>query len=343
MSNPGAPGSEAEVEELEQAFEEMDQDFEKLVLKRKAATVSIAAKARALIAHAKQESEDIINEAKAEAEIILAGAAEESKKLRAEQVALVQDAKKQAESILAGAVDEINRLEAEKTAFAGLQQPDATVMLNIGSTRFETSLTTLCRFPNSMIGCMFSGRHALPLGKDEHFFIDRDGTHFRHILNFLRSPEGYQVSRGADARELRRECEYYGIDQLMFPDHPLAKPQQQPQPQFYFQPQYQHMPQAQAQASSSISRLTSAGTEKSFAYFELRGHKVGTIAVRIDLAGVHTIRDSGEPIKMCRHCDRAIFAIGARKYFFRSLYMQSTIVAAQPKVQGICPGCDMLC
>eukprot|EP00601_Ochromonadales_sp_CCMP2298_P024537 CAMPEP_0173274124 /NCGR_PEP_ID=MMETSP1143-20121109/2274_1 /TAXON_ID=483371 /ORGANISM="non described non described, Strain CCMP2298" /LENGTH=319 /DNA_ID=CAMNT_0014210917 /DNA_START=1108 /DNA_END=2067 /DNA_ORIENTATION=- len=319
MLNPGSEEAEAlaEVEEMEEVSKDMQEDIGRLVSKlekRKAAAVSISDKARNWIAVAKEQSEEI-----------------------------VQEAEKKAESILAGAAEEIKRWEAEKAELAGVQDFQPIVNLNVGGVRVTTSLTTLNRFPDSMIGCMFSGRHALPLGKDEHFFIDRDGTHFRHILNFLRSPEGYQVSRGADARELRRECEYYGIDQLMFPDHPLAKPQQQPQPQFYFQPQYQHMPQAQAQASSSISRLTSAGTEKSFAYFELRGHKVGTIAVRIDLAGVHTIRDSGEPIKMCRHCDRAIFAIGARKYFFRSLYMQSTIVAAQPKVQGICPGCDMLC
>ncbi|KAJ1408899.1 hypothetical protein B484DRAFT_196416 [Ochromonadaceae sp. CCMP2298] len=71
-----------------------------------------------------------------------------------------------------------------------------------------------------MIGCMFSGRHALSKGEDGYFFIDRDGTHFRHILNFLRSPEGYKCVgvTEAEKEELRRECEYYGIDQLMFPD-----------------------------------------------------------------------------------------------------------------------------
>jgi hypothetical protein len=110
--------------------------------------------------------------------------------------------------------------EAEKATFAELQQFSPIVKLNIGSMRFETSRTTLTRFPESMIGCRFSGRNTLPKGEDGSFFIDRDGTHFRHILNFLRSPEGYKGPEvgGADARELRRECEYYGIDQLMFPN-----------------------------------------------------------------------------------------------------------------------------
>ena len=34
---------------------------------------------------------------------------------------------------------------------------------------------------------MFSGRHALEPQEDGSFFIDRDGTHFRHILNYLRT------------------------------------------------------------------------------------------------------------------------------------------------------------
>ncbi|NYT47305.1 MAG: hypothetical protein H0A75_06710 [Candidatus Methanofishera endochildressiae] len=33
---------------------------------------------------------------------------------------------------------------------------------------------------------MFSGRYPIQKGKDGNYFIDRDGTHFNHILNFLR-------------------------------------------------------------------------------------------------------------------------------------------------------------
>ncbi|KAJ1414105.1 BTB/POZ protein [Ochromonadaceae sp. CCMP2298] len=160
--------------------------------------------------------------------------------LKEQSRALLKSAKQQAESILAEAAtvkavtekwaddkkaeivtwqaERRAEWEAEKETFATVQF-EPIVKLNIGSVRFETSLTSLCRFPDSMIGCMFSGRHALPKGEDGHFFIDRDGTHFRHILNFLRSPEDYrspEVELAAE-RELRRECKYYGLDQLMFP------------------------------------------------------------------------------------------------------------------------------
>jgi hypothetical protein len=36
---------------------------------------------------------------------------------------------------------------------------------------------------------MFSGRHELKKNEAGAHFIDRDGTHFNQILNFLRAPE----------------------------------------------------------------------------------------------------------------------------------------------------------
>eukprot|EP00601_Ochromonadales_sp_CCMP2298_P000715 CAMPEP_0173180230 /NCGR_PEP_ID=MMETSP1141-20130122/6586_1 /TAXON_ID=483371 /ORGANISM="non described non described, Strain CCMP2298" /LENGTH=269 /DNA_ID=CAMNT_0014103029 /DNA_START=24 /DNA_END=830 /DNA_ORIENTATION=- len=142
----------------------------------------------------------------------------EKQQWEAAKKTIIQNAKKEADIILAGAAGEKQQWEAEKAALAGVQHFESVVKLDVGGVRYTTSLTTLRRFPDSMIGCMFSGRHALSKGEDGYFFIDRDGTHFRHILSFLRAPEGYKVVGVADAEkeELRRECEYYGIDQLMF-------------------------------------------------------------------------------------------------------------------------------
>ena len=42
-----------------------------------------------------------------------------------------------------------------------------------------------------MLAAMFSGRHLTAIDEDGRYFIDRDGTHFRHILNFLRDGETY--------------------------------------------------------------------------------------------------------------------------------------------------------
>ncbi|XP_057825917.2 FH protein interacting protein FIP2 [Cryptomeria japonica] len=86
------------------------------------------------------------------------------------------------------------------------------VRLDIGGRKFTTKVDTLTlRDPNSTLAAMISGR--LPSLRDPQsgtLLIDRDGTHFRHILNWLRDgvvpildTSGYQ--------ELLREAEYYQL------------------------------------------------------------------------------------------------------------------------------------
>ena len=86
------------------------------------------------------------------------------------------------------------------------------VKLDVGGTIFTTSIQTLQRDPNSFLAAMFSGRHELEPEPDGSYFIDRDGTFFRFIVNFLR--EGYldQGTLPADhnvLREILREARYY--------------------------------------------------------------------------------------------------------------------------------------
>ena len=63
----------------------------------------------------------------------------------------------------------------------------STVELNVGGQHFTTSLQTLTKDPGSMLHAMFSGRFDTKPAKDGSCFIDRDGTHFRYILNYLRT------------------------------------------------------------------------------------------------------------------------------------------------------------
>ena len=37
-----------------------------------------------------------------------------------------------------------------------------------------------------MLAAMFSGRHELDTDSEGRYFIDRDGTYFKEILNYLR-------------------------------------------------------------------------------------------------------------------------------------------------------------
>ena len=85
------------------------------------------------------------------------------------------------------------------------------VKLNVGGSKFETTLSTLTRYPDSMLGAMFSGRHEVPPDDEGYVFIDRDGTHFRAILNFLRTGFVDQPRSEQAANELKRELEYYQL------------------------------------------------------------------------------------------------------------------------------------
>ncbi|KAI4325570.1 hypothetical protein MLD38_030955 [Melastoma candidum] len=90
------------------------------------------------------------------------------------------------------------------------------VRLNIGGKKFTTTVDTLTqREPDSMLAAMFSGRHTLCSDHEEgYIFVDRDGKHFRHILNWLRDGVVPTLS-DSEYAELLREAEYYQLLGLM--------------------------------------------------------------------------------------------------------------------------------
>ena len=49
---------------------------------------------------------------------------------------------------------------------------------------------------------------------DGSFFIDRNDKHFQHILDYLRSGLIQVESNTAEARGLKVEAEYYGLNDL---------------------------------------------------------------------------------------------------------------------------------
>lgn len=93
-----------------------------------------------------------------------------------------------------------------------LQDP---VSLNVGGEIYTTTLDTLTRCRDSMLGAMFTGQ--IPALRDSrgNIFIDRDGKVFRYILNYLRSsaldlPDGF-----SDLALLRREADFFQIRPLL--------------------------------------------------------------------------------------------------------------------------------
>ena len=95
---------------------------------------------------------------------------------------------------------------------------ETRVKLDIGGHVYTTSTLTLTKDPQSMLAAMFSGRHSVRREEDGSFFVDRDGTHFRYILNYLRDG-GFKAGtlptdRGV-LNELLTEAEYYQLGGLV--------------------------------------------------------------------------------------------------------------------------------
>jgi hypothetical protein len=94
---------------------------------------------------------------------------------------------------------------------------EGRVELNIGGFRFETSVQTLRRVPHTFFDAYFSGRYAQDVCADGSIFVDRDGEHFRHILEYMRDGVVSVAEPGARPsisllRALKREFGFYCIE-----------------------------------------------------------------------------------------------------------------------------------
>ena len=118
------------------------------------------------------------------------------------------------------------RVQKEKEAFDSVATKlehvhfSPTVKLNVGGQFFSTSLQTLTKDPGSMLHAMFSGRFDTKPAEDGSYFIDRDGTHFRYILNYLRTGKLVAPPDPTVREELEVEAEFYQIRGLLDELHP---------------------------------------------------------------------------------------------------------------------------
>ena len=91
----------------------------------------------------------------------------------------------------------------------------STVKLNVGGQHFTTSVQTLKKDPNSMLAAMFSGKFEMKPSEDGSFFIDRDGTYFRFILNYLRNGELILPEGATFLKELEAEAKFYQLQGIL--------------------------------------------------------------------------------------------------------------------------------
>ncbi|KAK3106371.1 hypothetical protein FSP39_018737 [Pinctada imbricata] len=89
------------------------------------------------------------------------------------------------------------------------------VCLNVGGVIYTTTRATLCTYPDSMLGAMFSGNYGFTKDENGCCFIDRDGTMFKHILAFLRSNSLILPDNFTEFDLLKNEAEFYQIQPLL--------------------------------------------------------------------------------------------------------------------------------
>ncbi|KAL9951568.1 hypothetical protein ACROYT_G044252 [Oculina patagonica] len=108
-------------------------------------------------------------------------------------------------------------LEAYDNAAKKLEQVHFSkiIKLNVGGCNFSTSLETLTKDPDSMLHAMFSGRFETKPSEDGSYFIDRDGTHFRYILNYLRTGQLVVPEDKIIRQELLTEAEFYQVEGII--------------------------------------------------------------------------------------------------------------------------------
>ncbi|NXR11979.1 KCNRG protein, partial [Semnornis frantzii] len=85
------------------------------------------------------------------------------------------------------------------------------VVLSVGGVRFVTLASTLLRFPESRLAQMLNNDDREFKLVNGEFFVDRDGTLFSYIMDFLRTLQISLPTDFSDYQRLQREAEFYGL------------------------------------------------------------------------------------------------------------------------------------
>ncbi|NXK09139.1 KCNRG protein, partial [Herpetotheres cachinnans] len=100
------------------------------------------------------------------------------------------------------------------------------VVLSVGGVRFVTWASTLQQFPESRLARMLNDNDREFKLMNGEVFVDRDGTLFSYIMDFLRTLQVSLPTNFSDYQRLQREAEFYGLyplAELLGQDH-LLKP-----------------------------------------------------------------------------------------------------------------------
>jgi hypothetical protein len=92
------------------------------------------------------------------------------------------------------------------------EQNDEIIKLNVGGAHFEAWKSTLLKYPDSMLGRLFttSSQLAKP-NEDGEYFFDRNPDYFNAILNYLRSGK-VMLNDSMSYDLLDEELQFWGYD-----------------------------------------------------------------------------------------------------------------------------------
>ncbi|PIC49220.1 hypothetical protein B9Z55_007896 [Caenorhabditis nigoni] len=130
-----------------------------------------------------------------------------------------------------------------------------TVKLDVGGTVFKTTKSTLTKF-DGFFRTMFETLTPVPKDDSGAIFIDRDPTHFRLILNFMRDGHVDLRKYSEDMTEIQKEAQYYLLGGLM--ELCASKPESQKMP--YFAETYEDMARTVASSTKKVVCTVFFGT-----------------------------------------------------------------------------------
>ena len=98
---------------------------------------------------------------------------------------------------------------------SGQESASSRVTLNVGGVRYETTIATLRSVPGNLLEAMFNEQHGIKPDEDGAYFLDRDGSHFKYVLEYMRDGTSALEAVSDNVRLLRalkREFGYFNIE-----------------------------------------------------------------------------------------------------------------------------------
>lgn len=94
---------------------------------------------------------------------------------------------------------------------------DEIITLNIGGQIYSTTRSTIINNVDSQayLALIIRNETNVPLDKHGHYFLDRDGTYFRYILNYFREKKLILPENFTELKQLCCEAKFYQIDRLV--------------------------------------------------------------------------------------------------------------------------------